>query len=367
MITSGPVSRRVSWFGGLLTVLIPSSGLALPSGPFQASDRFVDAPWASGMAREIQTLKKRFRGRMAVYVSDPYRGYVFRYRDDVPMYLASVVKAAFMIEIFRQREQGKLSFDDRIEYTAERIRDGAPRVNKLEIGTKIKIGQLLDWMMRSSDNAASDMLAERAGLSNVHRGLIEEGLQGFTGLTLLLDVRRGIYRNLNVAADDLTAKEVRTIRWTPIWQPQVNRLNQMLGLPRGTVTKEKLHAAYQRYYETRANSAPMRTLGLMYEKMIRGELISPAASQEMLKLMSNARTSTHRLLGRLPPGTKVIHKTGSQFMRLCDTGIIFLPDQKPLVVCACMEEGLVPQSEANVARIARRAYDLALRDHRKRP
>lgn len=325
----------------------------------------MEAPWAKALDREVRRVGRRFSdGRMAVYVSDPYRGYRYGYRDDVPVYLASVVKTAFMIEVFRQREQNELSFDESIEYTEARMRDGAPRVNKRELGERFTIETLLGWMIQSSDNAASDMLAERVGLDNVQRGLTEEGLFGFNRLTYLVDVRRGIYRNLDVTADDLTPLDVRTIRWTRIWQPQVDKLNEMLGRPRGTYTKAMLFDAYDAYYETGVNKAKMRTLGLMYEKMVRGELVSRKASEEMVVLMSGARTSTRRLLGRLPPGTRVAHKTGSQFKRLCDTGIIFLPDERPLVVAACMQGGNVILAEKNVARIARKAYDLAVRDHR---
>jgi beta-lactamase class A len=204
------------------------------------------------------------------------------------------------------------------------------------------------------------MLAERVGLENIQRGLEEEGLPGFTRLTYLVDVRRGIFRNLDIAADDLRPIDVRTIRWTPIWEPQIAKLCEMLGKPPNTYDRQDMFDAYARYYETGVNEAPMRTMGLIYERMLRGELVSREASQKMIELMSDAHTSTNRLLGRLPPGTKVAHKTGSQFNRLCDTGIVFLPDLRPLVVAACMENGLVPPSEENVARLTRKAYDLAI-------
>src|SRR5690606_16893763 len=159
-------------------------------------------------------------------------------------------------------------------------------------------------------------------------------------------------------ADDLSPLEVRTIRWTPIWDPQVAKLNELLGRPHGTHSRQALLDAYDRYYETGVNSAPMRTLGLLYEKMARGELVSEAASEEMITLMSHARTSTHRLLGRLPKGVEVVHKTGSQFNRCCDTGIILLPDQQPLTAAACLQDRPVPQMAAGLARIPRRAYRL---------
>ncbi|MEQ8280352.1 MAG: serine hydrolase [Deltaproteobacteria bacterium] len=324
------------------------------------------APWTKDLDREIERINRRYSGELAAYVSDPYRGYRYGFNAGKPFYLASGVKIAFMIGIFRAREHDGLTFDEKITFTEKNLRDGGPRSNKIELGTQVSIHTLLDWMMRSSDNAASDILAERADLQAINRGLVDEGLEGFTPLTYLVDVRRGIYRNLDVTADDLTPLEVRTIRWTRIWNPQIAKLNEMLGVPRRTYSKDDLMKAYDRFYATEVNNAPMATVGLVFEKMLRKQLVSAKASEEMLELMTGARTSTHRILGRLPRGTRVAHKTGSQFERLCDLGVVFLPDGKPMIVTACTKGGTVPSSEAAIARIARKAYDLILADHAKK-
>lgn len=348
----------------LLLSLIALPALAEEKVP-KPLDEVVPAPWTEAMDREIESINRRYSGELAAYVSDPYRGFRYGYNAGKPFYLASGVKIAFMIEVFRQREMGRLTFDEKLTYDADDIRDGAPRINKLKLGTEVSIETLLDYMMRSSDNAASDMLAKRVGLVNVNRGLLEEGLEGFTPLTFLVDVRRGIYRNVDVTADDLSPLDVRTIRWTSIWNPQVAKLNAMLGRPPRTHSKAQLMEAYERFYATEVNNAPMATVGLVFEKMLRKELVSAKASEQMLELMSAARTSTHRILGRLPRGTKVAHKTGSQYLRLCDLGIVFLPDDTAMVVTVCTKGGSVPSAEDAVARIARKGYDLVVEDHRE--
>jgi len=349
-------------------------GLCLASGgtyakpfdvPLVPSSQLKPAPWTDALSERAESIDRRFKGRIAAYVSDPYRGYRWGYNDDVPYYLASGVKIAFMVEVFRQREQGQLTFDETITYGEQNIRDGAPRVNKQRMGAKLSISTLLDWMMRSSDNAASDMLAGRVTLPKVNRGLIEEGIEGFSPLTFLIDVRRGIYRELDVSADDLTPPQVRKIRWTRIWDPQLRALEERLGKPSRLYSRDELFAAYERFYQTGVNRAEMRSVGLLFEKMAHGELVSERASQEMLTLMAAARTSTHRLLGKLPRGTKVAHKTGSQYTKVCDLGIIFLPDNTPLVVTCCTDGGLVPDAEHAIASMARAAYDVAVAEHRK--
>jgi beta-lactamase class A len=349
----------------LALLLSPTSTFALPEGPFKAPSELTPAPWSKDLDLLIDRLQQHFSGHMNVYVSDPWRGFRYGRDETSAVYLASVVKTTFMVETFRQRERNQLSFDETIEYGEEDVRDGSPRMKDLPVGSRHTIAQLLDWMIRSSDNAASDMLARRIGLENVERGLVEVGLPGFTRLTYLIDVRRGVFRNLDVAADDLTAADVRDIRWTPIWEPQIRELEKRMGRPPLTFDRKMFFEAYDRYYETNVNAAPMRTMGLMYEKMLRGELVSKKASEEMFELLGQARTSEHRLLGKLPKGTIVLHKTGSQFNRCCDTGIIILPDQRPLILAICMQNGLVPPSEENIAQITRKAFDLAIEDHQR--
>src|SRR6185436_1669725 len=112
-----------------------------------------------------------------------------------------------------------------------------PVVNPKPIGSKMAIRELLKHMIQISDNAASDMIAKRVGIDRINRGMVEEGLTGFSPLTRLLDVRIGFFRELDVRADDFTGSDVRTIRWTPIWDPQIAKMTQMFGRPKGTYTK----------------------------------------------------------------------------------------------------------------------------------
>ena len=359
-------SRMVTSAASVWLALALSVGqTGAPYPELVPTERFRPAPWGDLMRDAITDVRGRFSGRLYLYVSDPWRGYQFGHQADRPAYLASGVKMAFMVEVYRQRKLGQLSFGEELAYSEADIRDGAPRINKLKLGARLSIRTLLEWMMRSSDNAASDMLAKRVGLSHVNEGLEAEGVGGFSPLTYLVDVRRGVYRELDVTADDLTPQEVRAIRWTPIWEPQLRKLEQLLGRQPLSLSKARLHAAYDRYYATGVNAAPMASVGLLLEKLCRGELVSPKASHAMLELMSSARTSTNRLMGQLPEGTRVAHKTGSQFRRVCDMGVITLPDSHPLIVAACTESDDVNGSEQAIAKLARAAYDLALKDHRE--
>ncbi len=55
------------------------------------------------------------------------------------------------------------------------------------------------------------------------------------------------------------------------------------------------------------------------------------------------------------------HKTGSQYERICDLGLIGMPDKTHLVVASCMAGGDDRvAAEATLAGVALKAYELAL-------
>lgn len=336
--------------------------------PAAAADvEVLEKKWSRTLDLEIARLKHRFKGRISVYTSDPTLGVKYQHDVDKPSYLASGVKVPFMIEVYRQVDQGLLSMDDTLTYTEADVRDGAPRLNKRPFGSKLTIRELIGLMIQSSDNAASDMLVGRVGIQNVNAGLKSHGLDGFETLTTLLDVRRGVFRELDQHADDFSNLEVRTVRWTWGWRAHVDKLTTVLGRPLGTYSVAQLHAAYDRFYETGVNHAQVSSLGHLLEKLVGGTLISAEASAEMLEIMYGSRTSKNRMMGRLPKSARVAHKTGSQWERICDYGVIDLPDGKPLVFAACLAGGNSrPLAERTLAMVARKAYDLAVVAHRDR-
>ena len=342
------------------------AGSALAAEPAPPPDRdAIEARWAQAFDAEIARLQKKFTGIMAVYVSDPTLGVRYGYRADKPSYLASAVKLAFMIEVFRQRREGLLTLDEELTFTEEDIRDGAPKMNAKKMGAKVSIRELLELMMHHSDNAASDMLAHRVGLDNVSFGLRSQGYAGFTPLTSLLDVRRGVFREVDIRSDDLKPADIRAIRWITGWQAQTRKLEELLGRPQNTYGRDEIQAAFDRYYETGVNSARLDAVGAILEALNARKLINAEASEAMITLMRGAETSRRRILGRLPAGTKVAHKTGSQHERVCDIGLIDLPDGRPLVFAACMAGGHdVTLAEANIADLARKGYDLAIESHK---
>ena len=96
----------------------------------------------------------------------------------------------------------------------------------------------------------------------------------------------------------------------------------------------------------------------------RGEVFSHEASQQMIEIMKRCQTGKRRIRAGLPDKVVLAHKTGTQIKRICDLGIMYMPDEQPVVFAVClMDFPSRRKAEALVARLARKTADLLLPLH----
>ena len=103
----------------------------------------------------------------------------------------------------------------------------------------------------------------------------------------------------------------------------------------------------------RSAAGTAREIGMLLEKAYRGELVSPAASRQMLDILL-----AQQLNGKLPffLDCEVAHKTGEDDGITHDAGIIFAP--KPFIVCLFSNNTDVPPFERLMQDIARELYEM---------
>jgi beta-lactamase class A len=83
----------------------------------------------------------------------------------------------------------------------------------------------------------------------------------------------------------------------------------------------------------------------------------------LLDIMRRCETGLTRLKGALPPGTDLMHKTGTIGMTTNDVGIMTLPDGGGHVVISVFvksSEQPIPDRERAIAEVARAVYDYYL-------
>ena len=92
-------------------------------------------------------------------------------------YAASLFKLTVLYEVYRQRELGTLSFDERLLYTPYYEQfdlTGAP----VPLCGEISVGEALYEMITVSDNVSSVLLQDRVGAGAVNRDMAALGLGG---------------------------------------------------------------------------------------------------------------------------------------------------------------------------------------------
>jgi beta-lactamase class A len=121
---------------------------------------------------------------------------------------------------------------------------------------------------------------------------------------------------------------------------QINKTLQNLGLKQTKINRLLFDSEQSALGVENYISAG--EIGLLLEKMYMGELISPKASAEMLRILKN-----QRLNGKIPflvPGKiEIAHKTGEDDGITHDVAIVYAP--QPFVVCFCANEVDVPNFE----------------------
>ncbi len=80
-------------------------------------------------------------------------------------------------------------------------------------------------------------------------------------------------------------------------------------------------------------------IGLFFEKLYHGEVVSKAASDRILDMLSKAE-SRDRIPAGVPDGVKIAHKTGELSSLRHDAGIVFL-EGKPYVIVLMSQDGEV--------------------------
>ncbi len=318
-----------------------------------------EVPWAGSMREELVNLLADHGGRLEVYVEDLRRGTTFAVNADRPVYLASSVKLLVLVEVFRQRDAGALSLDEGLYYGRKDIRDGAPAMNRKRVGKRYKVRDLVTYMIRDSDNAATDLLMKRVGLDNIERGLTRDGIGGVGPLVRMVHLRRSVYRALDPRADHLDAVELRDVLWRDHHHPRLDLLKKHIGKPWGDYDLADLDAAYDAYYETGVNHASMRAMGTVLGRIVRGTMVSRRASADMLRELEHVWSSGNRIDGVIPAGTRLAHKTGTQRRRIVDAAVVWLKDGTPLVMCIAVQGLKQDDAEALLRAVATRIFERA--------
>ncbi|MCB8888171.1 serine hydrolase [Vreelandella malpeensis] len=319
------------------------------------------SPWQTSLSTRIAAIEEALNGEVGVYVQDLQSGEAFSWKAEAPWYLASLVKVPVAAEILARRQAGELALDERLTLTPRHFVDGAGPVNWHDPGTPISIGYLLEQMITVSDNTASDMLIERAGLDAVNaraRAMIAAAGGDPTRLgpiTTLVGVRQGVYGEMHPQARELTGTDFMALRQHRLSERPA-ALASRLGVARQSLAAADYDAAFEAYEQGGENTAPLTVYGDLLATLNAGGLadLDAAERQALIEMMMRTRSGEARLKRGLGEGFRFAHKTGTQHRRSCDAGLAFASSSVasssagPWVVVACTRGpvALAPHEQA---------------------
>lgn len=221
------------------------------------------------MTAELEQTATQYPGQVGFYLKDLDRGWEWGHRPDDLFPSASLIKVPVMAGVFERIHQGRLTLSSRLSLRRRTRMGGSGTIKWRRDGTRFTVRRLLDKMIHESDNTAMRILLDEIGMGFLQHELPKMGLV-----------------------------------YTEIY-------------PEGLT----LHSGRVRY----ENYTTAREMGMIFEKIYRGEMVDRFASELMLEILKGKRRKRTRLAKGLPVGWDIAHKTGLLRRACHDAGIIFTP------------------------------------------
>lgn len=256
---------------------------------------------AAAADETFASLEKTSGGRLGLAALDTGSGQTLSWRTGERFAMCSTFKLLLAAAVLQRIDTGRLKPDQRVVYGAADLVTWSPVTEKY-VGVGMEIGALLDAILVYSDNTAANLLLNAIG-----------GPAAWTAFA----------RSLGDDVSRLDRTEIALNTAIP-------------GDDRDTTTP----------------SAMLADLN----KVLLGDVLSPASRKRLIDTMAQSTTGTHRLKAGLPEGWRIAEKTGSGGNGTRnDIGIIFPPGRAPILACAYFTGSTRPDAdkEAVLAEVGR--------------
>lgn len=269
----------------LLNKTLPVLGLLIASvSAFAQTNQEVKQ---TALDQRVRAEISQFKGKVSLFAKNLDTGMVYGLGGDDRVPTASTIKIAIMVEAFARVAEGKAKWTDELILTKEKKVGGSGILPEFADGLHLTFRDGVMLMMTLSDNTATNLVID----------------------VLTADA-------VNARMESLGLKETRLMR-------------RVFG---GGESIEGKKEENKRFGLGRTTPHEMVTL---LEKLERGEVISPAASKEMLELMKREQGTNGiwREQWRVPKATK----SGALDALRSNLGIIYHPRGRIALAITCNE------------------------------
>ncbi|MCS7023673.1 MAG: class A beta-lactamase-related serine hydrolase [Bryobacteraceae bacterium] len=252
---------------------------------------------ASPAEQRIRALLQKAPGSVWVYAKNLDTGKTFGFREHERVRTASTIKLPIMVAVFGEVEAGRARWDERLVLRESEKVSGSGVLKEFSHGVEIPLRDLVHLMIVVSDNTATNLLLDRISAQTVNDYMDRYGFPQTRSMRKILGDR-----------------------------------NQLKPVPSGHSQAGKLKEN-ERFGIGSSTAWEMVTL---LEKLEKGQLISPAASKEMIAILKRQQyqDGIARKLGDVP----VASKSGALDALRSDVGIVYGPGGR--VAMAITVDGL---------------------------
>jgi beta-lactamase class A len=284
----------------------------------------------SYLATRVDQLGKGFDGRVGIAVRSVEEGWSTSWNGNELTPQQSVSKLWVAITALDAVDKGRVSLDDRVTLTRSDLTlFHQPIAQKiLGGGTTVTLGELMYQALTKSDNTCNDKLMRSVGGPEAVRAMIRtKGL----GAIRFYDGERSLQ------------SKIAGLTWTPSYS-----IGRAFYQARNALPMSVRRAAFNRYLEDPYDGASANAIANALAALKRGELLSPASTARLLRIMSQTSTGKNRLRGGLKAGWSLSHKTGtgqvlgSTQAGYNDIGILTSPDGRSYSVAVMIKKTSTP-------------------------
>ena len=137
--------------------------LLAPRVSAQTPSRRADSLATTEIRRQLDQLT----AATSMYAVHPASGRTVDVRADVPMNTMSTIKIAIMLLAYRDADAGRFHLDERVTLRDDERRGGTGLLKRFAPGMTVTHRDLVDQMIITSDNTATDVLIGKLGIDRI--------------------------------------------------------------------------------------------------------------------------------------------------------------------------------------------------------
>lgn len=250
---------------------------------------------------------EKMPGKVSFFYKNLTTGQCISHNGDEEMLAASVIKLFILLDAQRRISEGTLDKNKLVTLKEEDCVPSCGALTYMHRGLEVTVEDLYTLMIILSDNTATNMMIDILGFESINDTIAK---YGFTGCRL--------QRKMFDA--EASAKGIQ-------------------------------------------NYITANSVGKLLDMMYQGTAVSPEASEDMLRILTNQRLNGKIpfYLHTYPEFIRIAHKTGEDSGITHDAGVIYA--KEPFVVVFLGNETDVPAYERVIAKVSKDLYDENMRQN----